>query len=125
MQDQADNQKPFCYYVMNNGVLKEQYVVFERPDPGIMYHVKPLFIREKVDDMLVNKVSVDEGATVNLMSFSIFKKMGKTDKDLRPHNMVLSNYEGKTTNVLGVIQVDLSVGSTSRLMLFMVTKSKC
>lgn len=37
--------------------------------------------------------------------------------------MVLSNYEGKTSDILGVIQVDLSVRSTSRLTLFMVIKS--
>ena len=34
--------------------------------------------------------------------------------------MVLTNYEGKTSHTLGVIQVELSVGSTTRPMLFMV-----
>lgn len=83
----------------------------------MMYHLKPLFIRGKVDSKAVNKVFFNGGATFNLMSYSIFKKMGKTNKDLRPHNMVLSNYEGKTSNILGVIQVDLSVGLTSRPIL--------
>lgn len=73
--------------------------------------------------MLVNIVFVDGGATVNLMSHSIFKKMGRTDEYLRPHNMVLSNYESKTSNTLGVIHVYLSVVSNSRPTLFMVIKS--
>lgn len=34
--------------------------------------------------------------------------------------MVLSNYEGKTNNILKVIQVELDVGTTIRLTLFMV-----
>lgn len=108
---------------MNNGVVEEQQVVFERPDPYMMYHLKTIFIRAEVDNLVVNKVFVDGGATVNLMSYSLFKKIRKTYEDLSPHNMVLSNYESKTSNILGVVQVDISVGSTSKLTLFMVIKS--
>lgn len=78
---------------------------------------------EKVDFKVVNKVYVDGGAVVNLMLYSIFKKMGNTGENIRPHNTVLFNYEGKATNILGVIHVDLSVGSTSIPILFMVIKS--
>lgn len=97
--------------------------MFKRIDLGMMYRLEPLFIRAKVDDMPVNKMFGDGGASVNLMQHSLFKKMGKTDEYLRPYNMVLSNYDGKTNNILGVTQVDLSVGSTSRPTLFMVIKS--
>lgn len=38
--------------------------------------------------------------------------------------MVLSNHEGKTSNILGVVQVDLVVGTTTRSTLFMVIDSK-
>lgn len=88
----------------------------------MMYHLKPLFIREKVDNMVVKKVFIDRGAVVNLMPHSFFKKTGK-DADLQPHNMVLSNYEGKTSHILGVIQVELSIGSITRTTLFMVITS--
>lgn len=79
-----------------------------------------MFIRAKVDGMAVNKVFIDGGATINFMPHSLFKKMGKIGEDLRPHNMVLSFYEGKTSHIMGVIQVDLSVGSISKSTLFMV-----
>ena len=62
-----------------------------------MYHLKPLFIRSKVDGMVVNKVFVYGGNTINLMPHSIFKKMRKNDMDLRPYNMVVSNYEARPT----------------------------
>ncbi|XP_050876224.1 uncharacterized protein LOC127079917 [Lathyrus oleraceus] len=101
MPDETVGGKPLCYYIMNNGVVEEQKSMFERPSPGMMYYLKPLFIRAKVDGITVNKVFVDGGATVNLMPYTIFKKMGKCDDDLRQHNMVLSNYEGKTSNILG------------------------
>lgn len=77
--------------------------MFERPSPGMMYHLKPLFIRAKVDEIIANKDFIDGGVAVNLMPYTLFKKMGKFDEDLRQHNMVLSNYEGKTNNIMGVV----------------------
>lgn len=95
---------------MNSGAVEEQKSMFKRPSPWKMYHIKLLFIRAKVDRIPVNKVFIAEGATINLMPYTLFKKMDKSDNDLRKNNMVLSNYEGKTSNILGVIQVDLAVG---------------
>lgn len=57
---------------------------------------------------------------MNLIPKSLFKKLGKSNAELRPHNTVLSNYEGKISYILGVIQVDLAVGATTRVTLFMV-----
>lgn len=124
MPDETVRGKPLCYYVMNIGVVEEQKSMFERPSPGMMYHLKPLFIREKVDEITIKKVFVDGGATINLIPYTLFKKIGKCDDDLRQHNMVLSNYEGKISNILGVVQVDLTIGMTTRSMLFMVINSK-
>lgn len=121
---EEDKDKPLCYYIMNSGVVEEQQAMFERPTPGMMYHLKPLFIQAKVDGVAVNKVFIDGGAVVNLMPLTLLKKMGKGEEDLRPHNMVLSNYEGKTSSILGVIQVELAVGTTTRKTFFKVIKSK-
>lgn len=74
-----------------------------------MYHLKHLFIRAKVDGVPVNKVFVNGGATVNLMPYTLFNKMGKCDDDLRQHNMVLSNYEGKTSNMMGSTEAYLAI----------------
>lgn len=56
--DETTEGKTMCYYVMNNGVVEEQKATFERPNPGMMYHLKPLFIRAKVNGTIVNKVFV-------------------------------------------------------------------
>lgn len=82
IQDEAANHKPICFYVMNNNIVKEQHDIIEKPGPWVMYHLKPLFIRAKVNVMVVNKVFVDGGATINLMPYSLFKNIGKTDEDL-------------------------------------------
>jgi hypothetical protein len=87
-------------------------------------HLKPLFIRAKVEKHGVNKVLVDGGAAVNLMPRFMLKRIGMQDSDVRPHNMVLSNYEGKVGKTLGVIQVNLTVGSLTRPTMFMVIAAK-
>lgn len=115
---------PVCYYVMNNGRVKEQNALFERPDEGMRSHLKPLFIRGKSENTGVNKILVDGGTTINLMPHFILKRIIKFDTELRPHNTVLSNYEGKIGHTLGVIQVDLTVESVTRPTLFMVITSK-
>jgi hypothetical protein len=43
---------------------------------------------------------------------------------LSAHNIVLSNYEGKTEYSRGAIQVDVAVGSMVRPTLFLVVESK-
>jgi len=42
-----------------------------------------------VDEIGVNKVLVDGGAAVNLMPQSLLKRIGKTDKDLKSHNVIM------------------------------------
>jgi len=116
--------RPLCYYVMNNGCVEDQHPVFERPDVSIRLHLKPLFIRAKINGVVVNKVLVDGDATVNLLPQLFLKKIGLFDSDLKPHNVILTNYEGTTRNSLGAIEVDLIVGSISRTTMFMVVPSK-
>lgn len=44
-------------------------------------HLKRLSIRAKVEDTMVNKILVDGGAAVNLMSHFFLKKIGKYDTE--------------------------------------------
>jgi len=88
------------------------------------HHLKPLIIQAKINGVRVNKVLVDGGATVNLLSQSILSKIGLVDSDLKPHNVVLTNYEGMNGNSLCVVEVELIVGSVSRTTMFMVVPSK-
>jgi hypothetical protein len=86
--------------------------VFEKPDVGMKNHLKALFIRAKVNNVGVNKILVDGGAVVNIMSHFMLKKLGLFDTDLHAHNVVLANYEGKTGHSLGAVQLEVCVGST-------------
>lgn len=91
-EEEMTKHRPVCYYIMSNGCIKEYNVVFERPDKAMKNHLKPLFIRGKVENVGTNKVLVYGGATVNLMPHFMLNKIEKFNTDLKPHNIVLSNY---------------------------------
>ena len=92
--------KPTCYFVMNNGSIENQDAFFERPDMAMRSHLKPLLIRAKLEGVAINKVLVDCGATVNIMPHHLLHKIGKYDTDVKSHNVVLSDYEGRTRNTM-------------------------
>lgn len=116
--------KPVSYYVMNNGCVEEQNAFFERPDRAMQSHLKPLFIIGKIEGVPINKILVDYGATVNLMPHHMLRKLGKYDTDVKPRNMVLFNYEGKVGTTLGVILVELTVGTVTKSIMFMIVETK-
>jgi len=119
-----DEYKPMCYFVTNDGSENNRKAIFDQPHDSMKNHLKPLFIQAKVDEISINKVLVDGGAAVNLMPESLLKKIDKTDKELKPHNVVLSNYEGKAGHSFGALKVSLTVGAVVRPTLFMVVPSK-
>lgn len=100
-EEEMTKHKPVRYFVMNNGCIEEQNKFFERPSEDMKNHLKPLFIRAKVENTITNKILIDGGVVVNLMPPFLLRKLGKYD--LRPHNIVLSNYESKTGHTMGVI----------------------
>src|SRR3954470_16255483 len=53
--DEMAKHRPVCYYVLNKGAVKEQNAFFERPDEGMRNHLKPLYIRAKIENVGINK----------------------------------------------------------------------
>ncbi|KEH17079.1 hypothetical protein MTR_0046s0090 [Medicago truncatula] len=83
-----------------------QSKVNEVENDSMKLHLKPLFIQAKINGVGVNKVLVDGGATVNLLPQSFLGNIGLCDSDLKPHNVILTNYEGTSGNSLGAIELE-------------------
>src|ERR1041385_8605070 len=66
---------------------------------------------------------VDGGAVVNLVPYSVFKKLGLSEAGLIKTNMVLNGFEGKEkTEAKGVMYVELTVGSKTLATAFFVAE---
>ncbi len=96
--------------------------IFEKPKEPVN-HLKPLYIRGHINGSPVARMLVDGGAVVNLMPYSVFKKLKLNEDDLMKTNMVLNGFEGKEkTEAKGVMSVELTVGSKTLATAFFVAE---
>jgi hypothetical protein len=97
-------------------------IVFEKPQ-GPVKHLKPLYVRGHIDGKPVTRMMVDGGAVVNLMPYSVFKKLQLDDGDLMKMNMVLNGFKGgEGVEAKGIISLELTVGSKTLATAFFVAE---
>jgi hypothetical protein len=63
---------------------------------------------------------IDDGAAVNLMPYSIFKKIRREDDELMKTNLTLNGMGGNPMEARGVISMELTVGSKSLATTFFI-----
>jgi hypothetical protein len=107
----------FCTLMKNvpELALGAERAVFEKPEnPGV--HMKPLFIRGHLDGTSVGHMLIDIGASVNILPFSLFKKLSHIEGELKCTNLSLSGFVGVPKEVKGIICKELMVGSKQCLL---------
>jgi hypothetical protein len=73
--------------------LSPKEVVFEKPEE-LSQHLKPLYIRGHINGKPVSRMLIDGGAAINLMLYTIFKKVGREDDELVKTNLMLNGMGG-------------------------------
>jgi hypothetical protein len=79
-------------------------VVFEKPEESIQ-HLKPLYIQGHIGRRSISRMLVDGGATINLMSYSVYKKLGREDDELVKTIQTLNGMGGNPMEARGVISM--------------------
>ncbi|KAH7855523.1 hypothetical protein Vadar_025825 [Vaccinium darrowii] len=72
-------------------------VLFEKPDPLMTQHLRPLYIQGHLDGIPINRILVDNGSAANLMPRFMLVKLGKGDQDLLPSSASISDFAGGIT----------------------------
>jgi hypothetical protein len=65
---------------------------------------------------------IDDGTAVNLMSYSVFKKLGREDDELGKTNQMLNDVGGNMMEARGVVSMVLTVGSKSLITAFFIVE---
>jgi hypothetical protein len=84
--------------------------------------MKPLYIRGHIDERSISRMVIDGGAIVNLMLYSIFKKLGWEDDELMKTNLTLNGGGGNSMEARGIISMELTIGSKSLAITFFVVE---
>jgi hypothetical protein len=69
--------------------LSPKEAVFEKPEESSQ-HLKALYVRGHIDGKPISRMLIDDGATINLMPYTVFKKLGREDDELVKTNLTLS-----------------------------------
>ena len=72
----------------------------------------------------MNKMLVDRGASVNLMPYTTFCKLGKGPGDLIETDMMLKDIGGNASKTQGAMNVELTIRSKTLLTTFFVIDRK-
>ncbi|KAL1359306.1 hypothetical protein AAHE18_04G098700 [Arachis hypogaea] len=89
-----------------------------------MSRLRPLHITTTLSRIKVNKVLIDGTATISLLPERMLMKMGKHLDDLVPTNIAVTDFNGASTPVKGLITLTVKVGSSERNTVFVVVPSK-
>jgi hypothetical protein len=92
--------------------LKPKQAIFKNPEDEKRQHLKALFLKGFVNVKLVTKMLVDGGATINLMSYTMLHKIGKSGEDLTQTDMMLVDFEGNVSLAQGAIYMELTICKT-------------
>jgi hypothetical protein len=103
--------------------LGAEYAVFKKPEsPGV--HMKPLFIRGHLDGTPVGHMLMDRGASINILSLLMFKKLDHIEGDLIRTNLSLSGFVVDPTEAKGIMYKELTVGSKTMPTAFFLVDIK-
>jgi len=104
--------------------LDPMTAIFEKPADNERQHLKALFVKGKVDGQPMTKILIDGGATINIMPYAVYRKLGKGDQDLTKTNMMLKDFEGNVSPVKGAICAELTIDSKTLPTTFFVISGK-
>jgi hypothetical protein len=91
--------------------LEPRQAIIEKPEDEKRQHLKVLFLKGFVNGKPVNRMLVDGGAIVNLMSYTMLCKIGKSDKDLTQTDMMLVSFDSNISPAQEAICVELIISS--------------
>jgi hypothetical protein len=81
-----------------------------------------LYVRGHIDRKPISRMLVDGGAAINLMPYSIFRKLGREDDELAKTSLMLNGMGGNPMEAWGVISMELTVGSESLATAFFIVE---
>jgi hypothetical protein len=88
-------------------------------------HLKALYMKGHINGKPISRMLVDGDVIVNLMSYSLFKKLGGSHEELIKTNMTVSGVGGgEPMGAKGVISMELTIGSKTLAMAFFVAETQ-
>jgi hypothetical protein len=85
-------------------------------------HLKSLYVRGHINGKPISMMLIDDNAGIDLMSYSVFNKLGSEDDELVKTNRILNGVGDNPMEDRGVISMELTIGSKPLATVFFVVE---
>jgi hypothetical protein len=109
---------------MDQWTLEPRQAIIEKPEDEKRQHLKALFLKGFLNGKPVTRMLVDGGVAVNLMPYTMLRKIGNSDEDLTQTDMMLVDFEGNISPAQGAIYVELTISIKTLPTAFFVFKGR-
>jgi hypothetical protein len=101
--------------------LSPKEAMFEKPEESGQ-HLKSLYVQGHIDGKPISKMLIDGSAIINLMMYSVFKKLEREDDELVKTNLTLNSMGGNPMEAQGVVSMELTIGSKTLATAFFIVE---
>ena len=105
----------------NQDGFAPQSAIFQKPADHVN-HLKPLHVKGYINGKLVNNMLVDNRAMVNLMPYSLYKKLGGYDEELIKTKRMVKGAGGNSILSKGFTLMKLTIWSKTMATIFFVAE---
>ena len=98
-------------------------MILEKPFVEMTRHIKPLYVRAHLNSRPVSKVLLDNGLAVNAMPLRMLRALRMSISDLIEIEVVVSIFTREVSKTLGILSIDITIGSKTSLFAFFVIDS--
>ena len=93
---------------------EEEGIMFTEQDAAHVRfpHTDPLVVEMQIANMIVKRVLVDTGSSVNILYKSSLERMGLSSKDLEPCNQTIYGFSGEGMTPSGMIKLPITAGTS-------------
>ena len=84
--------------------------------------MRPLYISAEVEGIMVNKVMVDTGAAVNVVTTHTMGLLGIPRSMIQTTSLTVKNFFGQVSRTLGLLFLRVKVGPASRVYTFFMAE---
>ncbi|XP_071923150.1 uncharacterized protein [Coffea arabica] len=87
-------------------------------------HNRPLFVSAYVREQKMNRILIDEGSAVNIMSIRAMKELGISSDKLFQNRLMIQGFNQERQRAIGLIRLELLIGELSSSALFHIIDAK-
>ncbi|OMO77592.1 reverse transcriptase [Corchorus capsularis] len=104
------------------GSITAGHITFTDEDipEGGRNSLKALYISVGCNGFHVGRILIDNGSTLNIMSYHSLEKLSVDLSYIKPNNMMVRAFDGTTRSVRGDIEIQMEIGGVEFLMTFQV-----